>query len=102
MSDIKMSEVFVDVIQLGDTLIGYGHGKFADFSGLETEARYAAHAINNHDRMAEEIAELKGALNTQLSVLKGYKDLMIHPLSLDDDIANIEQILAKLNQEGGE
>ncbi len=109
---MKMSDVFVDVMHRGDTLIGYDHGKFADFSGFETEARYAAHAINNHDRMVEEIAELKSILKKFIPANDYHEDdeddYVNHggDFTYDDGSEHIGlevvELLAKLNQEGEE
>lgn len=49
----------------------------------------------DNDRLVEENAELREALVSQLKVLEGYKNLMIYPLSLDDDINTIKKILNK-------
>ena len=58
-NEIKMSDVFGRVIADADTLIAHGYGTLADFSGYKRECRYVAHAINNHDRMAEENKRLR-------------------------------------------
>lgn len=66
---------------------------------------------HDNDRMVEEIAELRGALKSLIG--KGIDLLNAEDVSDDEDAASIhanfndaiiksEQLLAKLNQEGGE
>ncbi len=54
-----------------------------------------AHAINNHDRMVEEIAELKD-LVTLISLNSSFQANMPHETDM------VDKLLAKLNQEGEE
>ena len=63
MSDLKMSDVFDgDVINDADSLIAEGYGELADFSGYKRECRYAAHAINSHDKLRTENEALRESL----------------------------------------
>ena len=75
------------------------------------EAEIAAGKINNHNRMVEEIAELKGALKSLIG--KGVDLLNVEDVSDEEDAASVhanfndaiiksEQLLTKLNQEGEE
>ena len=80
------------------------------------DAEYVCHAINNHDRLVEENSrltelaaqkasradELFEALECQLSTLIGYRKLMIHPLSIDDDINKVSELLDKIKQESND
>ncbi|QYW02824.1 hypothetical protein [Vibrio phage BUCT006] len=86
-----------------------GTSKYMDYETAERMSKAACVAINNHDRLVEEnqrltvIAtkhatradELYEVLEGQIKVLKGYKELMIQPLSLSDDIKSLELILDK-------
>lgn len=100
-----MSDVFSGkVAQDGDTILADGYGELADFSGYKREARYAAHAINNHDSMVEEIAELKC---DSLELIKAIKFLYKNTRHINElQSKNIESMIeyheAKLNQEGEE
>lgn len=70
---MKMSDVFEgDVIQDADTLLASGYGELANFSGYKKEARYAAHAINNHDRLDQENAELREFAKRMISHITGH------------------------------
>lgn len=66
---------------------------------------------NNHDRMVEEIAELRGALKSLIG--KGIDLLNVEDVNDEEDAASVhanfndaiiksEQLLSKLNQEGEE
>ncbi len=76
------------------------------------DAKYVAHAINNHDRMVEEIAELKGLVDSLKKDRSSAISLMSkswrhgaedRPMILTSfvEMANKQfESLAKLNQEG--
>lgn len=82
MSEMKMSEVFdlpvsVEGFNLNDGYIGGAGGMTISNFDCEFEntlsismAEHAARAINNHDRMVEEIAELREALEKSSEVLR--------------------------------
>lgn len=115
MSEMKMSDVFglplvvcrtnPQMITAKPTYKGKTDFYYATIrSPVELEVNYATHAINNHDRMVEEIAELRGALLEH----KEFTQLM-HSMSTDWTVKRsielhkeTEQLLAKLNQEGEE
>ncbi len=112
---MKMSDVFDgEVVQDGDALLAKGYGELADFSGYKKEARYVAHAVNNHDRMVEEIAELKDSVDSLKKDRSSAISLMSkswqhgaedRPMILTSfvEMANKQfELLAKLNQEGEE
>lgn len=68
MENMKMSDVFNgELVQDADTLFANGYGELADFSGYKKEARYVAHAVNNHDQLVEENAELREMLEKYIS-----------------------------------
>ena len=62
--------------------------------------------INNHDRMVEEIAELKGALKINKKAFLNLIELDLVPDSAKQETLeladSIHRLLAKLNQEGEE
>lgn len=101
MSDMKMSDVFElpMVCEEGD---GYLYSNDLRYSivfddsdlNMMTQKQSVAHAINNHDRMVEEIAELKGAVVELLD----YKGILT-----SDNLAvvNAKQLLAKLQKGEG-
>ncbi len=63
MNDFKMGDVFCcEVDASAFTVISGVVKEHADDSVMPHE--YTAHAVNNHDRMVGEIAELKGALSS--------------------------------------
>ena len=80
MESLKMSEVFdlpvsVDGFNLNDghlgaegdtTIANFDYEFVSDLS--ESMAHHAAHAINNHDRLAEENAELREAFKELKSI----------------------------------
>ncbi len=98
---MKMSDVFDgEVVQDGDTLLAKGYGELADFSGYKKEARYVAHAVNNHDRMVEENKKLRDfAMYCQgfLGCEESRDSIALHGITI-----NAKDLLAKLNQEGEE
>jgi len=61
----------------------------------EEPAKATMHAINNHDRMVEDIAELKD-LVTLISLNSSFQTNMPHEADM------VDKLLAKLNQEGEE
>ncbi len=99
MSDIKMSEVFGVCCK---SVVAESFGQYLVVNEVDT-ARFknrkhtdaAAHAVNNHDRMVEEIAELKGAINQLLK----YNGILT---SGNSAVVNAKHLLAKLNQKGEE
>lgn len=87
---IKMKDVFPHgVINDADSLMAKGYGELADFSGYKKEARYAAYAINNHDRLTEENERLLEALTNayDLLLISGWDD------AYKDDINQITKLL---------
>ncbi len=107
MEDPKMSDVFGVCCK---SVVAESFGQYLIVNEVDT-ARFknrkhtgaVAHAINNHDRMVEEIAELKGKLESIWSIVEtektcnaGYWDEEFGAGEVFDEI----QELAKLNQEG--
>ncbi|CAH9015599.1 coil containing protein [Vibrio phage 120E34-1] len=80
-------------------------------SPFELEVSHAVHAINNHDRMVEEIAELKAAIEAAVRIKELWLPMSAFSDSPPEHCAEIEALhkmankfeksLAKLNQEGG-
>ncbi len=114
---MSMSEVFdlpvsVDGFNLNDGYIGgVGGMTIANFdyefvSTLSASmAEHSAHAINNHDRMVEEIAELKSFVtnlsNSPIHAKLGTKGHSGYEEHLSADWKEgAKDLLAKLNQEG--
>jgi hypothetical protein len=100
MSDMKMSDVFCcEVDASAFTVISGVVREYADDSVMPHE--YTAHAINNHDRMVEEMAELRGKLESIWSIVEtektcsaGHWDEEFGAGEVFDEI----QELAKLNK----
>lgn len=122
MSEMKMSDkfrlpVFYECDPLSEVAkfsAWHGDGEICKSLFLafdDCDADLICKAINNHDRMVEEIAELRGAL--KLLIGKGVDLLNVEDVSDEEDAASVhanfndaiiksEQLLAKLNQEGEE
>ncbi|AUR97633.1 coil containing protein [Vibrio phage 1.243.O._10N.261.54.B5] len=91
MSNKRMNHVFNEMVVKAGRDIDTAELQFINGGVSATffctqQAIHAAHAINNHDRMVEEIAELREFV-----------------CSLQLDVSNeikLENLLAKLNQEG--
>ena len=106
MSDIKMSDVWNQPITYGiyenasvaGNVLPRGFGMLFN---NEEPARAIVHAVNNHDRMAEEIAELKGVLTNILDKAEFYSMCSGDKKTALFALREIAQ-LAKLNQEGEE
>ncbi|CAM0007001.1 hypothetical protein VPHK373_0010 [Vibrio phage K373] len=106
---MKMSDVFcLPMVQGSIVLMSNDHRYVIEFDASDSnygeQIDHVAHAINNHDRMVEEIAELKGKLLEH----KEFNELM-HSMPTDWTIKRsielhkeTEKLLAKLNQEGEE
>ena len=61
----------------------------------DVDQEFIVEAVNNHDRMVEEIAELKGAINQLLK----YNGILT---SGNSAVVNAKELLEKPNQEGEE
>lgn len=96
MSDMKMSDVFNLPLDFGDWMV-FSKPYNTDWTiesqtdeiecSSEEEAKHVAHAINNHDRMVEEIAELKG-LVTLISLNSTFQTNMPHEADLIEKLLN--------------
>lgn len=72
MSDMKMSEHFEFGLCL-EVRCGHIHNRYDEFT--DKQAGIIEDAINNHDRMVEEIGELRGALSSlNVATLNGCAD----------------------------
>ncbi|WWO62294.1 hypothetical protein [Vibrio phage vB_VcM_SY] len=109
---MKMSDMFdlpLDCSLVDNANIGYAVELECDKSVTEDQACAVDYAINNHDRMAGEIAELKGAL---VGLIEDVGVIYSptgrcgcdekHYTITSGEIDDIKLLLAKLNQEGGE
>ncbi len=107
---MKMSDVFGVCCK---SVVAESFGQYLIVNEVDT-ARFknrkhtgaVVHAINNHDRMVEEIAELKGALKINKKAFLNLIELDLVPDSAKQETLeladSIYRLLAKLNQEGEE
>lgn len=68
----------------------------------DCDADLICEAINNHDRMVEEIAELKGAIEKINLACVSYYGHGVGKILNDEDGKSLCKLLDKLNQEGEE
>ena len=101
MSDIKMSEHFEFGLCL-EVRDGHIYNRYDEFT--DKQAGLIEDAINNHDRMAEEIAELKGALKSLIETSESNEQQLSASLleahAESTTLKSAKRLLAKLNQEG--
>ena len=114
MSNKRMNHVFNEMVvksgrDIDTAELHFINGGISATFFCTQQAIHTAHAINNHDRMVEEIEELRGAL--KLLIGKGIDLLNAEDANDEEDAASVhanfndaiiksEQLLSKLNQEG--
>ncbi|CAL9955121.1 hypothetical protein VPHK24_0006 [Vibrio phage K24] len=103
MSKMKMSDVFkLPMVHGSIVLMSNDHRYVIEFdnsySDIGDQIEHVAHAINNHDRMVEEIAELRKGLEIMIEQFESD-----HNCEYEYNIIRWNKdLLAKLNQEGEE
>ena len=116
MSNKRMNHVFNEMVVKAGRDIDTAELQFINGGVSATffctqQAIHAAHAINNHDRMVKEIAELREALPVIKQMIFSMKT-NAHTFSNEnvEEVSRegrsamrlIDKLLAKLNQEGEE